>query len=56
MASSVEKYWYAVGFWHSKTQRYIPPSEEEIDYLKSITGVDISKEYEKGHKAGKSEH
>jgi hypothetical protein len=49
MTSSVEKYWYAIGFWHAKTKEYIEPSEEEIDYLKSITGVDILKEYKKGY-------
>lgn len=51
MTSSVEKYWYAVGFWHAKTKEYMPPSEEEIQYMGSITGVDISKEYDKGYKA-----
>lgn len=55
MASSVEKYWYAVGFWHAKTKDYMPPSEEEIDYLKSITGTDILKEYDKGYKSGKGD-
>lgn len=53
MTSSVEKYWYAIGFWHAKTKEYIAPSEEEINYLKSITGVDILKEYDKGYKSGK---
>jgi hypothetical protein len=51
MASSVEKYWYAVGFWHAKTKEYMPPSEEEIQYMGSITGTDILKEYDKGYKA-----
>jgi len=51
MTSSVEKYWYAVGFWHAKAKEYMPPSEEEVQYTGSITGIDISKEYEKGFKA-----
>lgn len=51
MTSSVEKYWYAIGFWHAKNKEHLPPSEEEIDYIKSITKVDILKEYEKGYKA-----
>lgn len=55
MASSVEKYWYAVGFWHAKVNKSIPPSEEEIDYLKSVTGVNILEEYTKGQKSGKYE-
>ena len=56
MAKSVEKYWDAIGFWHAKIKKYIPPSEEEIAYLKSITGVDILNEYEKGHKSGKDDY
>lgn len=49
--SSVEKYWYAVGFWHAKMKQNTPPSEEEIAYMKEITNVDILKEYQKGQKA-----
>ena len=51
MTSSIEKYWYAIGFWHAKTKEYIPPSEEEVSYIGSITNVDILKEYDKGYKA-----
>jgi hypothetical protein len=53
MARSVEKYWYAIGFYHAKTKEYDPPHKEEVDYIKSITKVDILEEYEKGHKSGK---
>jgi hypothetical protein len=51
--SSIEKYWFAVGFWHKKEKEYTPPSQEEIDYVKNISDykVDILKEYEKGYKA-----
>lgn len=52
MASPLEKYWYAVGFWHAKTEKYLPPSSEEIEYIKYVSNIDILKEYEKGHKAG----
>lgn len=52
--ASLEKYWYAVGFWHAKCNHYTPPSAEEIEYIESITSkkVDIGKEYDKGHKQG----
>ena len=40
---------------HAKTKEYIEPSVEEIDYLKSLTGIDILKEYKKGYKAAKGE-
>lgn len=49
--SSVEKYWYAVGFWHAKINLDAPPSDEEIQYMKEITSVDILSEYLKGKKA-----
>lgn len=49
--SAVEKYWYAVGFWHGKINLDAPPSEEEVAYIKEITKVDILSEYHKGKKA-----
>lgn len=52
MASAIEKYWYAVGFWHAKTEKNIPPSQIEIEYHKEMHNLDILKEYQKGHKAG----
>lgn len=52
MTSSIEKYWYAVGFWHGKNKNYCPPSVEEIEYIQDISNIDINKEYEKGYKAG----
>lgn len=51
MTSSIEKYWYAVGFWHGKIEKFIPPSKEEIAYVKELTKIDIEEEYKKGHKA-----
>lgn len=53
MASPVEKYWYAVGFWHRKIDQYTPPSQEEIEYIKELCNIDILSEYEKGYKAAK---
>lgn len=51
MSSTIEKYWFAVGFWHSKSGHYTPPSQEEIDYIQEISKIDILKEYDKGQKA-----
>lgn len=51
MTSSIEKYWYAVGFWHAKINKNIPPSKEEIAYVKELNGIDIGEEYKKGQKA-----
>ena len=51
MTSSIEKYWYAVGFWHAKINQNTPPSQEEIDYIKDLNGLDILTEYNKGQKA-----
>lgn len=51
MTSAIEKYWYAVGFWHCKIGQYTPPSQEEIEYIKDLSNIDILKEYQKGHKA-----
>lgn len=52
MTKSIEKYWFAVGFWHGKSKNYCPPSQAEIEYIKDVTDIDIEKEYEKGYKAG----
>lgn len=54
MSKAIEKYWYAVGFWHAKIQQHTPPTIEEIEYIKEVTDrrIDISQEYEKGYKAG----
>lgn len=51
MTSAIEKYWYAVGFWHAKIGKHLPPSNEEIEYIKDLSNINILKEYEKGHKA-----
>lgn len=51
MTSAIEKYWYAVGFWHYKIGQYTPPSQEEADYIYDLSNIDIIKEYQKGHKA-----
>lgn len=51
MTSSIEKYWYAVGFWHGKINQNTPPSHEEIEYIKIINGIDILEEYKKGQRA-----
>ncbi len=51
MASAIEKYWFAVGFWHRKINQYTPPSAEEIEYIKDLSNIDINQEYEKGYKA-----
>ena len=49
--SAVEKYWYAVGFWHAKIKQYTPPSAEEIAYIKELNKIDILDEYMKGQRA-----
>jgi len=52
---SVDRYWFAVGYYHAMVSKKEPPSDDVVVYLSESIGVNIMHSYMSGFSHGEKD-